>query len=151
MNRAFVDASVLFSAIQSSTGYARDLLRLSLSQAVTLVVSSYVLDEVRVNLARKAPLKSEAFEAVVALVGFVLAEPTTAQVQAAAEYTVLKDAPVVAAAIAGRCRYLVTFDRKHLLDPPAVSARSGLLIVTPDIVVHAIQSANETDGERPGE
>ncbi|MBP8973654.1 MAG: PIN domain-containing protein [Anaerolineae bacterium] len=57
MNRVFVDASVLFSAIQSPTGHARDLLRLSLSQAVTLVVSSYVLDEVRVNLARKAPLE----------------------------------------------------------------------------------------------
>ncbi|MBP8973655.1 MAG: hypothetical protein KBH93_07240 [Anaerolineae bacterium] len=88
---------------------------------------------------------------MVALLGFTLAEPTIAQVRAAAEYTVLKDAPVVAAAIAGRCRYLVTFDRRHLIDPPAVAARSGLLIVTPDVVVRAIQGADETDGERPSE
>ena len=35
--------------------------------------------------------------------------------------------------------YLVSFDRKHLLNPAAVAERSGLSIPTPDVVVRLVQ------------
>lgn len=50
---------------------------------------------------------------------------------AAAQYTELKDAPVVAAAINSGVAYLVTFDRKHLIHPKEVAENSGLIILTP--------------------
>jgi predicted nucleic acid-binding protein len=141
MTRVFVDSSVLFSAIMSRTGHARDLLHLALTQQVTLVVSSYVIDEIKANLAKKAPQKSAYFELVQEIVGFEVVEPDEAQVKAAAEYTAVKDAPVVAAAIHGQCHYLATYDRKHLLDVPLVAEKSGVAIVTPAFVVGVIQEA----------
>lgn len=63
-------------------------------------------------------------------------------------YVAAKDAPIVAAAISARPDYLVTtYDRTHLLDPPEVAQRSGLTIVTPDVVVRAVQEDNGQDHE----
>ena len=52
----------------------------------------------------------------------------------------LKDAPIVAAAIAAQVDYLVTYDRKHLLDPAEVTEKSGLRIVTPHVVVNLLDT-----------
>jgi hypothetical protein len=57
--------------------------------------------------------------------------PTPDEVLQAARYTVAKDAPIVAAAIKGQCSHLLTFDRKDLINPPAVAQQSGLIILTP--------------------
>lgn len=135
----FVDSSVLFAAMLSSTGSARDLIRLAIRGDIVLCASSYVLREVADNLARKYPSAALTFEEVMQQIDWQMVEPGPEEVWAAAAYTALKDAPVVAAARKARCDYLVTYDRKHLLEPQEVSRRSGLAIVTPDVVVSTIQ------------
>jgi predicted nucleic acid-binding protein len=145
--RVFVDASVLFSAVISLTGASRELLRYAVTGDVKLVVSPYVLAEVEANLAQKAPLNAHRFEQIKTMVSFELVQPDPKAVQAAAEYTVQKDAPVVAAAMVGECAYLTTFDRKHLIDPPEVAARSGLKVVTPDAIVLVLRQQLDEDGE----
>jgi len=139
MTKAFIDASVLFAAVASSKGYARDLLMLTLDYDLTLVVSSVVVEEVTRNLAKKSPDKAALFAEIQQIVNFETVEPEADQVKAASEYTALKDAPIVAAAIVGDCEFLVTYDHKHLLDVPLVTQKSGLRIVTPDVVVKEIQ------------
>lgn len=134
----FVDSSVLFSAMISATGYARDLIRLAIRGDVILCVSTYVLKEVADNLAKKSPAAATRFELVLQEIEWQMAEPSREEVLAAASYTVLKDAPVVAAAQKANCDYLVTYDRKHLLEPPEVAEHSGLTIVTPDVVVLSV-------------
>ena len=132
MTRAFIDASVLFAATYSPTGAARDLINLGLEQQVTLVISPHVTGEVERNLTKKYPERLTTFQLMLANTNFEeVPKPTRAEVLAVASYTVLKDAPVVAAAINGNCTHLVTYDRKHLLDPPEVSEKSGLRIITP--------------------
>jgi len=69
----------------------------------------------------------------------VVADPSREAVQAAEVYVAQKDAFVIAAAIQSKADYLVTYDRKHLIDPPQVSAQSGLRIITPDLIVQAIR------------
>ena len=49
----------------------------------------------------------------------------------AARYTELKDAPIVAAARRTHVDYLVSLDRRHLVDVPEVALRSGLKIILP--------------------
>lgn len=139
MFRVFVDASVLYSAITSATGASRELLRRHLSQEVVIVVSAYVTEEVRRNLAKKAPTQSGAVDLLLDLLAMQSVEPSIEQIQQAATYTELKDAPVVAAAIAGVCEYLLTFDRKHLIDPPQVAVQSKLIITTPDQVIKRLR------------
>jgi predicted nucleic acid-binding protein len=53
--RVFIDSSVLIAAAISATGSAHELVRLGLAGAISLHVSSLVLQETERNLARKAP------------------------------------------------------------------------------------------------
>lgn len=134
--RVFVDTSVLFSALHSEQGYAYDLLRASLAGRVMLILSEDVLDEVERNLSRKQPAHLMLFRRLLRVLTWLPGiEPTPDDVRTVAQYVVAKDAPIIAAAIRSEVDYVVTYDRKHLLDKPEVAARSGLQIVTPDIVI----------------
>jgi predicted nucleic acid-binding protein len=127
-----LDSSVLFSANYSSTGAARELLRLALQSEVQLILSQDVLTETRRNLERKAPELVPLLEEMLHQIPFeFVSDPTKEEVWAAEEYVDPKDAVIIAAAIKARPDYLATLDRKHLIDPPAVAKRSGLAIHTP--------------------
>lgn len=116
--RVFVDTSVLFSAIFSPNGHARDLLNLAVDNVVTLVISTDVLDETERNLQKKAPGKIPLFATLISLLDpEIVQNLTVEEVKEAAVYTAHKDAPIVAAAIKSNVDYLVTYDHKDLLDP----------------------------------
>ncbi|MGH2536540.1 MAG: PIN domain-containing protein [Candidatus Promineifilaceae bacterium] len=132
MSRLFLDSSVLFSAIYSSAGAARELLRLALRGEVHLILSHDVVTETRRNLGRKAPELVPLMERLLLQIPFeVAANPLKEEVWAAEAYVNPKDALIIAAAIQARPDYLTTLDRKHLIDPPEVAERSGLTILTP--------------------
>ena len=140
-SRVFLDTSVLFAAVYSTSGAAHDLILLAVAGEVQVLISQDVLEEVQRNLSQKVPEKLGAFHRLMQLIDPVMVDdPTPAAVHAAEAYVAAKDAPIVAAAIAAQPDYLVTYDRKHLLEPPEVAQRSGLTIVTPDVVVAAIQA-----------
>ncbi len=137
--RVFVDASVLFSAIFSAHGHARDVLHLAGQGILTLIVSRDVLDETERNLQKKSPGKIPLYTTLIAVLQpEIVEDPTPEEVAAAAEYTVQKDAPIVAAAIKANVDYLVTYDHKDLLDPPEVAGKSGLTIVRPEAVIQQL-------------
>ncbi|MEM9955466.1 MAG: PIN domain-containing protein [Chloroflexota bacterium] len=142
MKRAFLDASVLFSGIHSPTGAARELFKWHLRHKIELVVSDYVIQECLKNLGESYPHRVGAVELLLDFLQADVAEPSIEEVRIAASYTVLKDAPVVAAAIAGHCSYLLTFNRKDLIDPPEVGKQSRLIIVTPGDLLRALREDN---------
>lgn len=142
--KAFIDSSVLYAATLSRKGHAHDLIRLAIAERVLLVTSRYVLAEVTQNLADKQPRALHVFERIGRDVAWQVVEVTREEVLAVAAYTVVKDTTLVAAAVKAGCDYLVAYDRKHLLNPPEVSQRSGLAIVTPELVVAAVKG---DDGE----
>ncbi len=59
--KVFVDSSVLFAAVYSATGSARDLLLAASQGRVLLVFSDDVLDETERNLLASAPRAHAAF------------------------------------------------------------------------------------------
>lgn len=142
MSRVFLDASVLFAAAYSTTGSARDLILLAAKGQVALVLSEDVIEEAYRNLTRKAPEKAAVLLQLIDLLEPEMVQPSQEEVRGAQEYVVAKDAPIVAAAIASEVDFLVTYDRRDLLDPPQVAQHSGLAIVTPDIVVNQLRSEN---------
>lgn len=132
MAKLFVDSSVLFAAAYSTTGAARDLVTMGIEKRVHLAVSDDVVVEVRRNFTAKYPDRLAVVAFFFDNAAFEITEsPTYDEVRRAAQYTVLKDAPIVAAAIKANCTHLITYDRKHLIDPPEVRQRSGLDILTP--------------------
>jgi predicted nucleic acid-binding protein len=144
--RAFLDASVLFAASYSRSGYARDLIRAALRGQLVLVVNDFVLEEVRRNLGAKAPEALDALETALSIIPFEIAPPPAREaVQRAAAYIALKDAPVIAAAQEAGVDYLVTFDRRHFLDDPQVSQRSGVEIALPEQLVQILRQSTRVD------
>lgn len=141
MIRAFIDASVLYAASASSTGASRETLRRAIQERVVLVISELVLAEVERNLAVKAPETLCDFQRILAVVPFELVRPTRRQVLQAAQYTALKDAPIVAAAKKARVDYLVSLDRRHLVSVPEVAQRSGLKVVLPEEFLDEMRAA----------
>lgn len=138
MIRAFMDASVLFSASYSSTGASREVTRLAFQGKVQLVISEDVVEEAERNLAVKRPDALAVLHQILDSVPFQTVTPTREQVQQAASYTANKDAPIVAAAKRAQVDYLVSLDRRHLVDVPKVAKRSGLKIVLPEEALRQI-------------
>jgi len=140
MIRVFMDASVFFAALYSSQGAARDLIRLAFEEKVRLIVSQDILDEVARNILKKAPHMATLYDLLLTTMDLEIVDaPPQDIVEQAVEYVTEKDAHVIAAALEAKPDYLVTYDQKHLLGRPEVAERSGLKIVTPDVVVRTIQ------------
>lgn len=78
-------------------------------------------------------------------VPFEMVAASTEEVLEAARYTELKDAPIVAAAKKAEVDYLITLDRRHLLQPPDVALKSGLNITLPVELLHKIRREMEND------
>jgi putative PIN family toxin of toxin-antitoxin system len=148
--KVFVDTNVLFAAVYSSTGSAHDLIQLALQGRVTLFISRQVSEEVQRNLNRKAPEALPDYQAFVNESSPQIVAPPVGTVRDVADYVVAKDAMIVAAAIAAQVDYLVTYDRKHLLDLPEIAQKSGLKIVTPDVVVLEVEKSEDADSQTQG-
>jgi len=132
MSKIFIDSSVLFAAGYSYSGHAYDLVKRGLQKQLTLVISEDVRLEVERNFTNKYPDRLPHIQYFFENLAFEQApSPTREDVLAAAAYTAIKDAPIVAAALKSGCTYLATYDRKHLIDPPEISEQSGLQILTP--------------------
>jgi len=139
MIRAFIDSSVFFSACLSPSGASRALFALGLQNQLELVVSTLVQRETERNLAKKAPAAVTHFQRLVIALPLRVVDPSHAEVAAAAAYTQLKDAPIVAAARLAQVDYLCSLDRRHLVGVPEVSRRSGLTIVLPETLLEALR------------
>lgn len=133
MPRLFLDSSVLFAAIFSATGGARELLRLSSEGLLHLLVSQDVLAESEQNLRAKAPNRLADLVGALALAGVEITDPpdvtTVQQCQRLVNYP--NDAVVLAAAVAAGVDYFVTLDRQHFLDNAALRAAVPFPLGTP--------------------
>jgi predicted nucleic acid-binding protein len=129
----FFDASALIAGVISADGAARALLLLSEAQVVALTVSEQVIAETERTLARKAPTALPRFRAALRAGRIrVVRDPLPAAVDAARGMIAHEaDTPILVAAIKARTGFLVTLNRRHFLDDPAVTRRSGLRIGTP--------------------
>ncbi|NPV08231.1 MAG: PIN domain-containing protein [Anaerolineae bacterium] len=150
MLRLFLDASAIFAAAYSPTGAARELFALALRGQVQLLVNRGVLAEVERNLSRKAPEALTHFQLLMELIEpEILPDPEPQVLREIMAFVVAKDAIVIAGAVSGKADYLVTFDRRHLIDPPGIQERAGLPIVLPEVALCAVrQEQAGEDGKR---
>ena len=115
--RVFLDTSVLFSAVLSSTGGARKLFLLAEAGLLQLIIGLTVLREADEVVRRKAPaslpLLAQLLEA-----GQVetCSAPTPKQIESARSLVAyIPDAYVLAEAIRAEVDWFVTHDKEHFL------------------------------------
>ena len=119
MTRAFIDSSVFIAAVRSPTGGSAEVLRYAVAELFEAVISEDVVEEVERYFNRMVPTLVPAMNLVFHTVPFRFANPTVKDVIDAAIYTAQKDKAIVAGANVGKVDYLVTLDKRHLLDKSA--------------------------------
>jgi predicted nucleic acid-binding protein len=134
--RIFIDTSVVFAAMLSERGLARDLMLASARGECEVALSTLVILETRRNLTNKAPRALPYFEDFLARELFQLADPPPDLVRHVAATIVLKDAPIVAGAIHAGVQAVATYDRKHLLSQAAlIQANFAIIVATPESIL----------------
>lgn len=136
ISKVFVDSSVLIAAAISSTGSARDLIMSSFRKKVMIILSDLVLEETERNLSNKAPQALPAFRLFLEVLNPEVVIPTRSLIAKVEKIVDAKDAPIIAAAVRAKADYLVSFDRKHLLQhKEAIEAKFKIQVVTPNEVI----------------
>jgi predicted nucleic acid-binding protein len=116
VERVFLDANVWFSAARSRTGGSFLIMEFAQHGLVQICINQHVLDEAERNLLLKSPHSVDAFHLFFSAIKpiFVaekLAEATRKQL---GEIMPQEDIPVVAGALSGKVRYLITLDKRHI-------------------------------------
>jgi predicted nucleic acid-binding protein len=132
--RVFIDSSVLFTAAYSAKGHSRDLMLMSAAGDVILVLSDFVLEETRRNLALTTPGLT-VLERIIRDARVEMVSVTRKQVQDAMQLIVSKDAPILAAAKSAKVNMLVSLDKKHLLGHPELDRYINAPILMPADVI----------------
>lgn len=133
VSKLFIDSSVLIAAAISPTGSARDLIISSINHKFKIIVSDLVLEETVRNLANKAPIALPALQLFLEVLNPEVVSPSKSLIMKVLRIIVLKDAPIVAGAIFAKADYLVSFDRKHLLQHhKEIRTHFKIKVVTPD-------------------
>lgn len=136
----FIDSSVLFAAALSPNGRARDLIKAGASDEIQLVISHIVLVETERNLAAKAPRGLAGLANIREAQIFTISEPERSMVLEIARNIELKDAAIVAGALAAQATFLATDDRKHRLSQSEeLLSRHALIVATPDDILAAMK------------
>ena len=129
---AFLDTSALFAGVWSPAGGARMVLKLGETDLVRLVVSSQVLSELERALRQKAP-GSLPDLAVLLERSRISVCPTAGQeiFERCQSLSHPGDVRVVADAWSAGVDYLITLDKEHLLDRPALASHLPFPVGTP--------------------
>ncbi len=128
MKQAFLDSSVLFTAVNSPTGGSAKLFTLP----IQLVTSTFVLTEVERNVREK--LLSHHLDRYFILVKqmkIVEGKSDTKLIEKAKKVIVEKDSLVLADAKLSHAEYLITLDLKYFFTPQAQKFLKPTLILTP--------------------
>jgi len=115
-SKVFLDTSALIAGIASSKGAAREILRLAEIGLVEILVSRQVVVEADRNITAKLPECLDDFRNYLETLAPVLfADPSPRDILRFSSLIQPHDAPILAAAVAARADYLVTWDQKHFM------------------------------------
>jgi len=133
----FLDSSALIASAISETGAAHVLLQLGESEDILLTISEMVVVESERSIAKKSPRNLNDLRSLIKTAKLrIVDDPSRKEVEANL-YLIEdpNDVPILLAAMKAHVDYLATHNRKHFLDDPKVTERSGIKIGTPGDVL----------------
>lgn len=137
--KVFLDPSALIAGVVSTSGAAREVLRLGEARVIDLVVSRQVLTEGDRNIATKLPAVLADYRLLLEHLGMQIVEdPSAQEVREAARVIHHKDAPILAAARQAGVDYLVTWNTRHFHTAP-VRAFGPFAVLTPGEFLQAFR------------
>ena len=137
MKTAFLDSSVLFSAVNSPTGGSSKLFILT---RVKLTTSPLVLIEVERNVREK--LQSHHLDRFFMLAGKIKIldqKPDKKRILEAQKVIAEKDASILAEAKEAKTDFLVTLDKKHFLTKDIEKFLNKQKVLTPKMLIEEVE------------
>lgn len=129
LKTAFLDSSVLFSAVNSPTGGSAKLFTIKTLQ---LCISTLVLTEVERNIRNKLEFYHlERFFLLVEKLQILDDVPSKQQIKQAEKVITQKDVPILVSAKLSKADLVFTLDQKHFLTQPTINFIKPALIFTP--------------------
>ncbi|MBX3001151.1 MAG: putative toxin-antitoxin system toxin component, PIN family [Caldilineaceae bacterium] len=136
MINVFLDTSILLASLRSPQGGSSELLRYAVVGTIEASVSDDVIDEVARHVHEVDPALRSLLLKFLAAIPFRVISVTPQEVQRASSFTAAKDSTIVAAANKSGAAYLVTLDKRHLLDKKAdIEPNVGFQIVRPEAIL----------------
>lgn len=131
--RVFLDASILVAASASVNGASAFALHLSRTKKIKALISEDVLGETKKNVEQKLnEAGQQRLQVYLKLARLVLVNNPKPETIRACEAAIhIKDAPILAAAVASKADVLLTLDRKHFLTKKVADFAKPMKIVTP--------------------
>ncbi|PIY68971.1 hypothetical protein COY90_03095 [Candidatus Roizmanbacteria bacterium CG_4_10_14_0_8_um_filter_39_9] len=128
----FLDASVLFSALYSPTGGSYALITSIKDKLIRGITSQTVVEELHNNIIKLQHISQKKVDDLLINNSILVCDhidekellPWLGKIEA-------KDIHVIVGAMSTGCHYLVTLDKKHLLNNKVQSLCKGIKIVTP--------------------
>lgn len=136
MKRAFVDSSVLFSAVNSPSGGSSKLFTLD---KIKLIASPLILAEVERNVREKLQSHHlERFFLLAKRLEIINQTPDDKIIAGAEAAIVKKDAVILAEAKSAKTDFLVSLDKKHFLTLKAAKFLGKTKVLTPKMLIEKI-------------
>jgi putative PIN family toxin of toxin-antitoxin system len=140
MINVFLDTSIFLASLRSPQGGSSELLRYAVIGAIEASVSDDVIDEVARHVHEVDPALRSLLLRYLAAIPFRVVSVTPEEVQWAITFTAPKDGAIVAAAHKSGAAYLVTLDKRHLLDKKAdIEPNVGFQIVRPEAILSILR------------
>lgn len=137
VKKAFLDSSVLFTAVNSPMGGSSKLFIL---KNIKLVVSKVVLAEVEKNVRKKLYFYHLTRFFLLSKKLVILNQlPNEARIKRARKVIVKKDAIILAEARTSRAEYLVTLDKKHFFSEKVRRFLKPQRVVTPKMLIEELE------------
>ena len=133
MNKVFLDANVIFSAVYSETGGSAYILQLAKKGRIKLYSSRLAIKEAERNLREKADIKVVLrFYDLLDEVYIELVDVDRAKAKERfSDLVGEKDSPILASAITSKADFFLTLDKKHLLNQKVLNANLAVKIINP--------------------
>jgi putative PIN family toxin of toxin-antitoxin system len=148
--RVFLDTSALIAGLISSTGAAREVLRLGEAGVIRLVVSEWVVVELdRILSAKFSSYLQEIRHFLKDIHLEAVDDPPVARVKRFRGIIEDDDAPILAAAVEARVDALVTWDKRDFLKAK-VKESVGFPILTPAEFLHLFREWLEETDKKQG-
>ena len=132
MPKVFIDSSVLIAAILSNCGGSAIILRQGRDKKIITIISESVFEEILSKALKINKSSLEITDFISKHSIFIRKNDSTDKVSEFSNFVSdPKDIHVIAGAKLSNCDYLVTLDKKHLLNPQVKKAVKPLKTVSP--------------------
>lgn len=133
MIKIFFDSSAVFSAIYSSKGASRQLVKLVRDRLVIGIITENVIDELIDNVFKfRKPISESNINQYIKRNGFIVRERLSLkEIKPYLKLIEEEDAHILAGAILTKCDYLVTLDKKHINNEKVKKKFKEIEIISP--------------------